>query len=121
ASNVGAGNGTRTRDPQLGRLTLYQLSYSRFEISPPGSPSRFRRARAFVRWWGEEDSNLRRHSPADLQSAPFVHSGISPRDLRSGFSLDREASRPAAQPQEDRPDNGPTSLELAKGLEPPAR
>ena len=25
----GAGNGTRTRDIQLGRLTLYQLSYSR--------------------------------------------------------------------------------------------
>ncbi len=28
----GAGNGTRTRDPQLGKLMLYQLSYSR-----PGS------------------------------------------------------------------------------------
>ena len=28
-NNNGAGNGTRTRDPQLGRLTLYQLSYSR--------------------------------------------------------------------------------------------
>ena len=25
----GAGNGIRTRDPQLGRLMLYQLSYSR--------------------------------------------------------------------------------------------
>ena len=25
----GAGNGVRTRDPQLGRLMLYQLSYSR--------------------------------------------------------------------------------------------
>ena len=25
----GAGNGVRTRDIQLGRLTLYQLSYSR--------------------------------------------------------------------------------------------
>ena len=25
----GAGNGTRTRDPELGRLALYQLSYSR--------------------------------------------------------------------------------------------
>ncbi len=24
-----AGNGTRTRDPQLGKLMLYQLSYSR--------------------------------------------------------------------------------------------
>ena len=26
---IGAGNGTRTRDPELGRLALYQLSYSR--------------------------------------------------------------------------------------------
>ena len=25
----GAGNGTRTRDVQLGKLTLYQLSYAR--------------------------------------------------------------------------------------------
>jgi hypothetical protein len=25
-----AGNGTRTRDPQLGKLMLYQLSYSRY-------------------------------------------------------------------------------------------
>ena len=28
-SNVGAGNGVRTRDPQLGKLMLYQLSYAR--------------------------------------------------------------------------------------------
>ncbi len=33
----GAGNGVRTRDPQLGKLMLYQLSYSRsdmLELSP---------------------------------------------------------------------------------------
>ena len=29
-------------------------------------------------WWRGEDSNLRRHKPADLQSAPFGHSGTSP-------------------------------------------
>jgi hypothetical protein len=62
----GAGNGTRTRDPELGRLALYQLSYSR---------SPFDRQN----WWRGEDSNLRRHKPADLQSAPFGHSGTSPR------------------------------------------
>ncbi len=28
-------------------------------------------------WWGE-DSNLRRRPPADLQSAPFSHSGTPP-------------------------------------------
>jgi hypothetical protein len=26
---LGAGNGVRTRDPQLGKLMLYQLSYAR--------------------------------------------------------------------------------------------
>ncbi len=29
--NSGAGNETRTRDPDLGKVVLYQLSYSRFE------------------------------------------------------------------------------------------
>ncbi len=38
---------------------LYQLSYAR------------------AQWWGK-DSNLRRLSPADLQSAPFGHSGTPP-------------------------------------------
>ena len=28
--------------------------------------------------WGEQDSNLRRHTPADLQSAPVGRFGISP-------------------------------------------
>ena len=32
----GAGNGTRTRDPQLGRLMLYQLSYSRLIVENGG-------------------------------------------------------------------------------------
>ena len=27
--NIGAGNETRTRDPNLGKVVLYQLSYSR--------------------------------------------------------------------------------------------
>ena len=29
--NSGAGNGTRTRDPDLGKVVLYQLSYSRID------------------------------------------------------------------------------------------
>jgi hypothetical protein len=29
--------------------------------------------------WGEEDSNLRRRPPTDLQSAPFDRFGISPK------------------------------------------
>src|SRR5208282_3540222 len=39
----------------------------------PLSPSNF-----LLYWWRGEDSNLRRHKPADLQSAPFGHSGTSP-------------------------------------------
>ena len=31
-----------------------------------------------VALWVEMDSNHRRHKPADLQSAPFGHSGIHP-------------------------------------------
>src|SRR6185369_207566 len=34
--NFGAGNGTRTRDPKLGRLALYQLSYSRTQNGGEG-------------------------------------------------------------------------------------
>ena len=33
---------------------------------------------AAFRWWREKDLNLRRRQPADLQSAPFDHSGIPP-------------------------------------------
>ena len=56
-----AEDGAQTRDPQLGRLMLYQLSY--FRIS---------------NLWARMDSNHRRHKPADLQSAPFGHSGTCP-------------------------------------------
>ena len=31
-----AGNGTRTRDPNLGKVVLYQLSYSRVRRASPG-------------------------------------------------------------------------------------
>ena len=29
--------------------------------------------------WGEQDSNLRKHTLTELQSVPFGHSGISPK------------------------------------------
>ena len=35
----GAGNETRTRDPNLGKVVLYQLSYSRFGSSRGILPS----------------------------------------------------------------------------------
>ena len=52
---------------------LYQLSYFRFltvflnKKEPEDSPL-----------WEKMDSNHRRCKPADLQSAPFGHSGILP-------------------------------------------
>ena len=39
------------------------------------------------RMWVEMDSNHRRRKPADLQSAPFGHSGIHPKML---FSIEAE-------------------------------
>jgi hypothetical protein len=66
---TGAGDEARTRDPQLGRLMLYQLSYSRPpEISNPQS-----------HWCRGEDSNLRRalarrvYSPVPLTTRPPLH------------------------------------------------
>ena len=60
---------------------LYQLSYFRKNKPHQGSlslsssdvcnPDRFGK-------WEEMDSNHRRRTPADLQSAPFGHSGIFP-------------------------------------------
>jgi hypothetical protein len=59
-------------------------------------------------WWGEEDSNLRRHEPTDLQSAPFGRLGISP-EFR-GVPPDAFAARTKLG-----------AVELAEGIEPPTR
>mgnify|MGYP006874324339 CR=1 FL=1 len=67
--SVGAEDEAQTRDPQLGRLMLYQLSYFRKQ-----SPFSFMSEVL----WAKMDSNHRRYKPADLQSAPFGHSGIRP-------------------------------------------
>ncbi len=40
-----AGNGTRTRDPNLGKVVLYQLSYSRMQGNLCQWPSPFKHAR----------------------------------------------------------------------------
>ncbi len=39
-----AGNGTRTRDPNLGKVVLYQLSYSRTTVSIGGSVNHDKRS-----------------------------------------------------------------------------
>jgi hypothetical protein len=96
----GAGNGVRTRDPQLGRLMLYQLSYSR-SVSFLSCTSRLDRAPSRrTRWWGGEDSNLRSLSATDLQSVPFDRSGTSPLAFQARSTEAR-------------------LVELARGLEPP--
>ncbi len=96
----GAGNGTRTRDPELGRLALYQLSYSRLS---PAIKLRLRYQPPLSRntlmilhyvWWRGEDSNLRRRSPSDLQSDPFGHSGTSPPKSRSASRWSESNRRP---------------------------
>ena len=64
---------------------LYQLSYSRLLsskrvfISPPVPKPK----PCFL--WGEQDSNLRRYSPADLQSAPVGRFGISPKNRINSY------------------------------------
>ena len=57
----GAENEVRTRDPQLGRLMLYQLSYFRVPFD----------------LWGEQDSNLRRHRQ-QIYSLPQLATLVSP-------------------------------------------
>jgi hypothetical protein len=61
--SLGAGNGTRTRDVQLGRLTLYQLSYSRIL---------YLGHHFGTVWWRGEDSNLRRLSQQIYSLPPLA-------------------------------------------------
>ena len=99
----------QTRDPQLGRLMLYQLSYFRKNTAPWRASSfdfgasgirlysqkrtasetaplfraprrRFAEICSSNRFfkWEVMDSNHRRRTPADLQSAPFDRSGNFP-------------------------------------------
>jgi hypothetical protein len=63
----GAGEEARTLDFHLGRVALYQLSYARNKNK---------------KWWRGNDLNIRRLTPADLQSAPFDHSGTTPSILK---------------------------------------
>ena len=53
-----AGNGTRTRDPNLGKVVLYQLSYSREVRTAPGrAPWWVRRRGAAPTRWRRGESN----------------------------------------------------------------
>src|SRR5256885_1754909 len=80
----------RSGDLVLTKDALYRLSYAS-ESGRRGSnprPSAWKadalptELRPRAEWWGK-DSNLRRLTPADLQSAPFGHSGTPPGRQRS--------------------------------------
>ena len=71
----GAGDEGRTRDIQLGRLTLYQLSYSRILFH-------LYYLVVLVAGAGFEPSKA---EPSDLQSDPFGRSGTSPLVPRRGI------------------------------------
>ena len=55
-----------------------------------------------TKWWEKMDSNHRRYKPADLQSAPFGHSGILP-----FFACHRDKS-----PKAERPDKQDTKFSI---------
>ena len=68
---VGAGNGTRTRDIKLGKLALYQLSYTRSGVTAVKFSSGFR--------WGQVFSSLGwrfsafNQFPANFNPLPVGH------------------------------------------------
>src|ERR671919_3042731 len=74
-------------------------------VEPTHALSRARGAR--YKWWGGEDLNPRRRTPADLQSAPFGHLGTSP-NAASGDENPHERAK-----------KRPQKLALAGGFEPP--
>ena len=78
-----AEDGAQTRDPQLGRLMLYQLSYFRILIIrnlKVKSRNQFLLISLIsnFRKWAVKDSNLRSRKTAELQSAPVGHFGNCP-------------------------------------------
>ena len=71
SSDCRAEDGAQTRDPQLGRLVLYQLSYFRDIILIHSFASRI--SYTFDVLWAGTDSNRRSRKATDLQSARFNH------------------------------------------------
>lgn len=70
------GGDSHARMPQ--RLTSTERARSSGYSARSGSCTSLTKSRMTRAKWAEEDSNLRRHMPADLQSAPVGHLGIRP-------------------------------------------
>ena len=78
----GAGDETRTRDIQFGKLKLYQLSYTRAPILTNAirlnlytATTHLLQKLSIAIWWREKDSNLRTlreriYSPSPLTTRP---------------------------------------------------
>jgi hypothetical protein len=63
-------------------------------------------SRAFSTWWGKKDSNLRSHTAADLQSAPFATRDTPPLNVVGpSRTRNRAAERPWMTVKSE-PDNG---------------
>ena len=71
------------------RLTGHRFASLARQGSRATGPSELLRG-----WWGEEDSNLRRHEPTDLQSAPFGRLGISPEPVGPHHQMADSAEAP---------------------------
>ena len=101
-----AGDEARTRDLQLGRLSLYQLSYSRMCFQSNNKPN-----------CGESRIRTYVAEAADLQSAPFDRSGISPERSRLLDSNQRPADyKSAALPTELRRQYAKNQRVISKNL-----
>src|SRR6185437_5653800 len=88
---TGAGDGNRTHVASLEGWS------STIELHPPTSPAH--RA-ASGRWWRGKDSNLRRRTSADLQSAAFDRSATPPAPVPPGAAGVRVLRFPACKVNE---------------------
>ena len=107
ALSARAGNGTRTRDPNLGKVVLYQLSYSRERTtmlaarSVPRNASRCPRlasgCRAILPNGGEGDRT------PDLVNAIHALSQLSYSPMRGRAAQKSEVRKQKSEARRDRP------------------
>src|SRR5215213_11468560 len=113
-----AGNGTRTRDPNLGKVVLYQLSYSRetVRILVPDQPRRNDPVQGCARPKGASGGEGDRtpdlvnaiHALSQLSYAPaaIVRPRTAPRQARKRIQCCKECQRAMAHQRADRADEG---------------
>ena len=111
AAPNGAGDGTRTRDIQLGRLELYQLSYARLAPFAPGAY----RPGDTDQMVGREGFEPSKALGRQIYSLMRLTASLPPRRLprRRTHTPRAPFCAPRAGPR--------VRLELAEGIEPPTR